>query len=304
MDLVPAPSSSSLRPDGCFALDEPFTPAAAASAGIGRSALERLVRSGEVERLVRGVYVAAGTPLTTHARARALALVLGRRQVVVDRTAAWVHGAQALRLRPGGTGATRGTLPGPIPLDVASRRRRIAEALPLGRGDLTVVGGVRCTSAVRTALDVGRFLAPERALPLLDGMLRAGSLTHLELVDASDRAETAYGSVQLREMVAMADARAAGTAESVLRLHWYDASLPTPVPGLVVTGSRLALGLGLHRFGVALSGQLGEPDLAACAAVGWRVLVLDRCRVLRSDPLHVTAHLEREFHQHLLSQVG
>lgn len=296
MDLVPAPAPSS--PDTGFVLAEPFTPATAAAAGIGRAALDRMVRDGRVVRLVRGVYVEAGVPLSRPTRARALALVLGRRQVVVDRTAAWVHGAEALRVRGD---ASR---PGPIPLDVQSRRRRIAEPLPVGRDDLTVVGGVRCTSAVRTALDVGRFLAPERALPLIDGMLRAGALSYPALVAASELAAPVYGAVQLRELVAMADGRSAGTAESVLRLHWYDAQLPTPTPGVVVGGARLALALGVHRFAAVLAGQLSSAELLACAASGWQVLVLDPARVLASDPAHVTAHLEREFHQHLLRQVG
>lgn len=272
---------------------DPFTPATAARAGIGRTALEQLVRQGRVVRLVRGVYLDADAPTPAIVRARALALVVGRRHVVIDRTAAWVHGAEP----------DRGAAGGPVPLDVHTRRRRLDGPVRFGPGDLSVLGGVRCTTALRTAVDVARHLVPERGLPLLDGMLAAGSLSHQDLLTAMTALENP-GAFQARELAAMADGRAAHAGESVLRLHWYDARLPTPTPALRVGGVRLALGLPTQRFGVVLSGQAGEVELLRCARSGWRVLVLDRVRVMSGDPVYLIAHLEREFHQHLLTQVG
>lgn len=273
--------------------DEPFTPAMAAEAGFGRAALEQLLRRGRIVRLVRGVYLAADAPTPPLVRARALALVVGRRQVVIDRTAAWVHGAEPSR----GTGAAG------LPLDVHSRRRRIEGPVRFGPGDLAVLGGVRCTTPVRTAVDVAGHLAPEHGLPLLDGMLAAGTLTHGDLMLATAALDQPGGR-QAREMAALADGRAAHAGESVLRLRWYDARLPTPTPALRVAGLRLALGLPTHRFGVTLTGQAAAADVLRCARAGWRVLVLDRTRVLASDPVSLITHLEREFHLHLLSQVG
>ncbi len=272
---------------------EPFTPAMAADAGIGRAALEKHVRRGRVVRLVRGVYLAADAPSTPVVRARALALVVGRRHIVVDRTAAWIHGAHP----------DRGTPDGPLPLDVHTRRRRVDGPLRFGPGDLAVVGGVRCTTPLRTAVDVARHLAPERGLPLLDGMLRAGALSHHTLIAATAGLDHP-GAFQARELAAMADGRARHPSESVLRLRWYDARLPTPTPALRVAGIRVALGLPTHRFAVVLTGDASAADVIRCAHAGWRVILLDRARVLSSDPVYLIAHLEREFHQHLLSQVG
>jgi hypothetical protein len=45
---------------------------------------------------------------------------------------------------------------------------------------------------------------------------------------------------QLRRLAVLADARSRDLAESVLRLHWAGAALPTPTPGVpVVAGGRM-----------------------------------------------------------------
>src|SRR5690348_5319866 len=80
-------------------VEEPFTAAMAARAGLGRAVLDRLHRSGRVRRLLRGVYVDATVPLSVAVRARALRLVVGE-QVVVGTTAAWLHGVDLPRTDP------------------------------------------------------------------------------------------------------------------------------------------------------------------------------------------------------------
>ncbi|RNL60003.1 hypothetical protein EFK50_21695 [Nocardioides marmoriginsengisoli] len=268
----------------------------AARAGLGRAELDRLLRSGRLRRLVRGVYIDADVELTAVLRARAVALRVGRKQVVVDRTAAWIHGAGLV------TAAVRLD---PVPLDLHGRRSRLAPAPPYGPEEVLLVGGVRCTSPLRTALDLGQNFAPERALPLLDGLLRSGAITHGELIRASAGGDARRpGAAQFRELVALADPRPVEEAESVLRLRWMEASLPTPSPGARVAGVRVALALDTQRFGVSLAGQISRSDRARLAALGWRVLVLHRERVITSDPIFLIEHLEREFHQHLLQQVS
>ncbi len=285
-------------------VDEPFMPAEAARAGIGRAVLSRLHREGRVRRLLRGVYLDATVPVTTRVRARALALVVGER-IVVGATAAWLHGVE---------------LPGPaqpdlLPVEVhggaAGARRTDRRPVRYADRDLQVVEGVRCTTPLRTALDLGRGASPERALAALDGLLALGAFPHAALMGEVARFAGRPGTVQLRELAAVADARAEGAAESVLRLRWLGARLPTPSPGLAVPlpgpsarTVRLALGLAVHRFGVVIADRQGDADLAALAALGWRVVTLGGERVLRGDPAYLVGHLEREFHQHLLEQVG
>lgn len=281
---------------------EPFTPTMAVRAGIGRAVLDRLHREGRLRRLLRGVYLDATVPLTPEVRSRALSLVVTDGQVVVGQTAAWLHGVD-LNSRLGDE---------VVPVEVHGRRRPggrdRAAGIRYAGHDLQVVAGLRCTTPLRTALDLGRWLAPTRALAALDGLLALRAFPHTALMAELARFSGSPGVVQLRELAAIADGRADGAAESALRLRWLEGRLPTPTPGLVVTAGdaqpRLALGLETHRFGAALNGRLSDPELRLLSMLGWRVVVLAPERVLGGDPDFLVAHLEREFHLHLLAQVG
>ena len=65
---------------------------------------------------------------------------------------------------------------------------------------------------------------------------------------------------------------------------------------------RLTLGVERRQFGAVLAHQVSADDLVALEGAGWRVVVLPEQRVLHSDPTTWVTHLEREFHQHLLTQ--
>lgn len=258
-------------------LDEPFTPAMAAGAGLPRSALERYVREGAVVKVLRGVYVAAGRTLGPLERATALGLVLGRRQAAVGRTAAWLHGCEPDALLLGLDGS-RG-----VPVEV----RSIADL----RDRSVRVGRIRAEPAADAAIGVASTAPPTAGLAVLDSLLRARAVTQRDLF-----ARPCPGSVL--ETVARSDGRARSAAESVLRHHWLGARLPSPVPGLRVAGVRVALALPWQRFGVTV---LPDP---VPAAAGWTVVRVPGTQVLSAAPELARQHLEREFHQHLLRRVG
>lgn len=276
-------------------LDEPFTPVMARAAGLDRRALERLVREEHVRRLLRGVYAARTAADTPELRAAAVRLALQGHGVAVDRTAAWVHGVP---------------VPTPVPLDViapaGSRRTSLGGRRHLLPDDVVGLCGARLTTPLRTALDLGRLLAPDHALGVMDHLLRGGSFTHAQLLAQLPRLGGHRGAGQLRALAAQVDARSCGMAESSLRLHWHAAALPTATPGLqVATGSRLVrLTLGVPRcqFGAVLAHQVIAADLLALESTGWRVVVLPEERVLSIEPQVWVRHLVREFHQHLLAQ--
>ncbi|MET0839847.1 MAG: type IV toxin-antitoxin system AbiEi family antitoxin domain-containing protein [Marmoricola sp.] len=279
-------------------LDEPFTPAMARAVGISRVVLDRLLREGLVRRMLRGVYLPSVACESIGVRAAAVGLAIGASHgVVVDRTAAWVHGALA-----------QDDL---APIELLRPPRSARSSLGGRRGlvarDLEVIGPVRLTTPLRTALDVGRLLPAGDALAVMDVLFAGGSFTHAALLAELSRFNGHTGVAQLRSLAAQVDPRPVCPAESLLRLHWNAARLPTPVPGMpVAAGSRLvrlSLGVGLRQFGAVLAHQVSAADLLALEGAGWRVVVLPQERLLSTDPAIWTRHLEREFHQHLLGQV-
>lgn len=293
MDPSDVPLDPPVAPlTGLLAPDAPFTTAMAAGVGVDRSALSRMLRQGIVRRLLRGVYVASTVPDSRAVRAAALSHVVAPGRIVVGRTAGWLHGLPAVERRSSGSAPAR--------LEVVTPGRRGPSAR-----DIEEVHGVRVTTALRTVLDLGRTLAPEQALSVLDAALHGGLVHHRDLLAELPRAAGHPGARQLRRLVAMADGRAGSRAESVLRLRWHDARLPTPVPHFAVGPDMwLELAVPVRRYAAVLAGRLLDAELHTLASAGWRVVVLPERRLVDSDPQFVIGHLEREYLQHLLEQVG
>ena len=187
------------------------------------------MRQGLIRRVVKGAYVDAVCPDTLELRAASLALVIPENAVVTDRTAAWLHGVSVL--------AKNDHLAVP-PVTVFrlagyTRVRTRANAggeRTLLASDIEVVHGVRVTTPLRTALDLGRLTRRDDAIGCLDALLRTGRFSREELLSEIPRFRGYRGVVQLRELAPLADARAESMPESVLRLRWIDTGLPAPEP--------------------------------------------------------------------------
>jgi hypothetical protein len=210
-------------------LDRPFTHGEARQAGLQTRDLCVLVKEGFVRRLVAGVYVANRVPDSLALRAQALRLVVPQDAVVTDRTAGWLHGAPMV-LAPG----DHLVIP-QVSMFVNRKGARLRNELAssgerkLQRADVTEVLGVRVTSALRTACDLGRLLNRDRAFAALDAMLALGVFDSDELWDAVKRFRGMRGVRQLRGFAPLADGRAQSAAESILRLRWLDVlTLPRP----------------------------------------------------------------------------
>lgn len=227
-------------------LDAPFTADQAGALGVSRWYLRILTERALVRPMLRGTYVASQVRDTVDLRAAALRLVVPEGAVVTDRTAAWLHGVEIL---------PRSAVHRPPPLCVfgstGSRLRRpeVASGIRgLSLDDVMIVRGVRVTTPLRTALDLGRLLWRFDALAALDGFLRLG-VPYDDLLLAIDRFKGYRGVVQLRTLVAIADGRAESPGESALRLHWYDAGLPRPELQWWVHDDR---GVAVYRIDIAL----------------------------------------------------
>lgn len=206
-------------------IDRPFTASEAEAFGVPASLRHKLVCRGLLRPLVRGVFVAAQVPDSLRLRVSAISLVVPAHVIVVDRTAAWVHGVDAL---------PRSAIHSMPSLDLfsanASRMRRsgvTSGIRDLAARDVEEVGSLRITTPLRTACDLGRLLWRYDALGAIDGFLRLG-VDHAELLTEIDRFKGHRGVVQLRRLAPLADAGAESPPESALRLHWHESGIPVP----------------------------------------------------------------------------
>ena len=206
-------------------VDRPFTAREADAAGVPSSLRHKLVATGLLRPMLRGVFVASQVPDSLRLRVAAVALVTPPHLVVVDRTAAWIHGVDALprsaihqlpSLELYSRGASRMRRTG-----VSSGIRHLTAA------DIEVLNGVAVTTALRTACDLGRLLWRYDALAAIDGFLRLG-VAREELIREVDRFKGHRGVVQLRRLAALGDRGAESPPESALRLHWHEADIPAP----------------------------------------------------------------------------
>jgi hypothetical protein len=242
--------------------DTPFTNNDLKALGLSRERLRRLVEAKVVRRLVRGAYLRAGIDDSVEMRARTVAAVMSPHQVVCDRTAAWIHGVDTLTYAehdippPIETCALRGHQP--CGLDGVKGRTR-----DLAAYDIVSIGGVRVTTPLRTALDLGCLLRRREAMAALDAFARIHGLTRGQLVAEARRYRRRRGVIQLRELVALVDARAESARESWTRLAIHDAGLSAPEPQVWIEID----GVPVYRL-----------DLAYRRARGRRVQRLGRAR--------------------------
>jgi len=248
--------------DGAFPLplDAPFTRRQAIAAGLTDRRLALLVSRQQLRRPAAGVYVAARLPDSTELRARVIQLTAPPGSFVCDETAAWLHRA-TMALAPNShlfvpkvcffRPADAGRIRTPI---ATSGERTVTD------DDLMVVGGVLTTTPLRTACDLGRLRRRDHALAAMDALLSLGVFTREELLAAIAKFAKQRGVRQLRWLAPLADGRSESYGESVLRLRWYDAGLPTPQLqiSVVVDGSevfRLDIGLEELLFAAEYNGE-------------------------------------------------
>jgi hypothetical protein len=215
-------------------LDQAFTTATAVREGVSKDSLVRLHASGHLRRPIRGVYVAAQLGDSITLRASCLALVMPPDAVVCDRHAGWLLGAEMV-LAPNEHLDLQ-----PLSIFRPSDRGRLRNGLAdsgernLLSRDVTEIHGLRVTTPIRTAWDLGRLQKRDRALAGLDAMLRLGQFSKDELVAGVERFRGMRWVTQLRTLAPLSDARAESPGESALRLRWLDCPLPPPTPQVEV----------------------------------------------------------------------
>ena len=208
---------------------ETFTVADLERLGLNRHTFYRRARAGDYRQVLTGVWVEGDRAVDIDVRAAALARVLGPDQVVVDRSAAWLHGIDAFAyadhlgvprletcVRPGCTRSRRTQVDGGI-RDLAAE-------------DLEDVHGVRVTTPLRTAADLGARLRRREAYATLNDFARVHGVTKDELRCLVRRFRRRRGVVQLRGLIDLIEPRVESPRESWVLLALIDGGLPRPEP--------------------------------------------------------------------------
>ena len=240
--------------------------------------------------MLNGVFVSAELPDSLEVRSAAAVLVISPFAVACDRTAAWLHGIDVLDYRE---------------LDIVPRlevfvlrgRRRINRPQCQGGErdlrpeDTCMIGGVRATTPLRTAMDLGCRLSRRSALAALDAFMRMYGVTRDDMYRLLPRYRRRRGVVQLRQLIPLADPRSESTGESWTRCAIHDAGLPAPElqHWIVVDGRpvyRLDLAYPHARVAVEYDGrEFHEGEAAELSDKmrrkwlrdhGWTVIVVDK----------------------------
>lgn len=209
--------------------DRPFRRAELLDLGMTRSDFYRLVNAGLIRAVVREAFVRADVPDSVALRAAAVALVSPPGHVAIDRTAAAIHGVDVF---------AAWELIDPAPVETcalpdgrATRRRGTdGRTRSLAEEDIMVLDGVRVTTPLRTALDLGCNLRRREAMAALNAFARLHGVTAEDLRALLPRFKGRRGVVQLRELVDLIDPRIESPRESWTWLAIHDAGLPMPEP--------------------------------------------------------------------------
>jgi very-short-patch-repair endonuclease len=197
-----------------------LTNSAAAARGITRSKL-----GSNYTRVLHGVHVHNSVEPTLEVRCAAAVLVLPGDATFSDLTAVELSG---------------------LPLPFGVRRIRPLDVTvcppidrPVGRGvrgyrrqlhptEVTVIGGLRVTTAARTFVDLAAEFDEPNLIVVGDAILRKGLASLAGLEAAVREAAGRRGVARARRAVVRLDGRSLSAPESLLRVRIEDAGLPRP----------------------------------------------------------------------------
>jgi very-short-patch-repair endonuclease len=223
-----------------------------ASEVLGQGVLNRYALRTRYVKLHRNVYVRVDVELTAADRARAAWLWSDRSAIAVGHSAAALLGSKWL---PNDLPAELGRVRYPSPPNIVVHTGAIAEDEVCRRS------GIRCTTAARTAYDLGRRLTGDTAIIRIDALLNATRCKTEDVESIAERYRGARGIRRLRSTLTLIDGGAESPQETRLRLLLVRDRLPevtTQIPvrddrGRVVR--RIDMGWPQWRVGVEYDGE-------------------------------------------------
>lgn len=187
-------------------------------------------RDGDLHRVRRGVYAAAGDwagwSRDDRARARIVAVAAAAFEppTFSHASAALLHGLPVVGAKDGLVHVTTGSTPGGRSSGDVVRHTTVDPPAAV------VVDGLRVTGVARTVVDLARDSGLAAAVVVGDQALRLGLTTEEELTSEVDRlARRARGARVARRAVAFLDPRAESPGESISRVRIHEAGLSAPI---------------------------------------------------------------------------
>jgi len=217
------------RPEALRRLDAPATSTSLVAQGISRETLRAAVAARVLRAPFHGVVVPAHLPDTPEVRAAALALATSEHHVICDRTAAWLHGIDVFAHAELATPPLVETcaLRWRTPTRLQGADGRTRDLMPV---DIMVLHGVRVTTPLRTALDLGCQLRRREAMAALNSFAREHGVGAADMVATIQRFRGRRGVKQLRSLIPLVDSRIESHRESWVWLEIHDHGLPAPEP--------------------------------------------------------------------------
>jgi hypothetical protein len=193
----------------------------------------------------RNVYAPRGQQLNARDRAVGAWLWSKRRGIVTGVAASAMHGAEWVDAHIPIELIYECTHP---PAGIVARKERVAD------DEITLVDGVRVATVARTAFDLGRYQARDRAVARMDALMRAAPFSIEEVLLLAKRYRGARGVKCLKDTLPLVDGGAASPRETWLRLIYIDGGLPKPttqIPIFDVDGELLrTVDMGWEAFKV------------------------------------------------------
>jgi hypothetical protein len=210
-----------------------------------------------VRHPIQGVSYTSALPDSIELRAACLGRLVPEDAVVTDRSAAWLLGAP-MALAP------NDHLKVPKISMFRQPGYRLRNSLVMSgersllSNEVIEIGGLRVTTALRTACDLGRLLHRDQAFAGIEAVMNATGLRRDLIVEASQsrRLKGNRGIRQFRSLAVWVDGRSQSPGESILRLRWLDcADLPPPIPQFEVAGPHGPLFLDLAAEGLRYAAE-------------------------------------------------
>ncbi|MCV7017430.1 DUF559 domain-containing protein [Mycolicibacterium aichiense] len=216
---------------------QPFIGSAAVRRGdVTRRALIRKHRA-----IYRDVYLSRDIELTAQLRARAAYLATGATLCGLSAAAAfgtkWLDPSAPAEI---------------IRADRHAPRGIVVHTWALASDETCLTRSMWVTTAARTAFDIGRYMNPQRAIPIVDALMNATGLEQAAIRAVADRHPSARGVSRLRSILRLVDGGAESPQESRLRLLLVEAGLPRPETQIEFRDLHIRVDMGWREWKVAV----------------------------------------------------